>query len=723
MRLIRIVGAAFAVLAIAVAALGVYGFPARGLIESASRDALAKENLALDIDSARIVLFPRAGLTIDRARLRDAGGEELASVERVTADLALSDALSGHPRVTELKLLRPVVQADPLFRRSGRAGDRRDRGGGGRETLPPVILPGSTAAGAIDEIAAEDATLVLRDGRDVAEVKVDSLRIAATPGAGGRKSLALDARSGPTTLRLIAGVDGADRLVEGQPIPIEAVIKAPTVLKTPVSLTAAATKNGPSLRFDNLSAAIDQGQVRGAISISFAGAKPFVDAALESDRIDLTSLGDSIASVESAWRRQSSGGGAAPREPGASAPARAAPIRPQGAGDPSAAGNVWSDAPLNLFGLRTIEGNVSLNAREVLVDKVRIAPAAIEATLLQDVLTAKLSPSGLYGGHATGDLVIDRSRDDPDIAVRASFSNLDALPFLRDAIAFENVSGRARGALGLRAAGVSPRRIIGSLNGSGHLMFEDGAVRGLNMPDMVRSLLDMIIAGWQAKDTNETRFKTFSATFAIENGVARTNDLAFNGPYMTMTATGSADLRAQTLDLRAEPKLISSPSTPDKGNAPWSIGVPVVIQGPWAAPRIYANAPNILANPEGALKTLRDALGGAGGLGGLIGGGGAGGGGTGGGGAGGGGAVTDGPLGKVIEGVQKGLGKPSGDPARDTGGIADELLKAFGGGRTSPQPAPQDPSAAAPPSSSVPPPPAPPPPPDPRDFLRDLLGR
>jgi hypothetical protein len=85
-----------------------------------------------------------------------------------------------------------------------------------------------------------------------------------------------------------------------------------------------------------------------------------------------------------------------------------------------------------LFGLRLVEASVNLSAREVLVDNVRIAPAVGEATLLLDVLSVKLDSSGLYGGQASGELTVDRKKDDPSLSIQLRFSGIDALPFLQD---------------------------------------------------------------------------------------------------------------------------------------------------------------------------------------------------------------------------------------------------------------------------------------------------
>jgi len=156
----------------------------------------------------------------------------------------------------------------------------------------------------------------------------------------------------------------------------------------------------------------------------------------------------------------------------------------------------------------------------------------------------------------------------------------------------------------------------------------------------------------------------------------------FTGPFLVMTAAGAADLRTRMLDFRADPRLVASAGTP--GEAPRDIGVPVVIQGPWSAPRIYADTPNILANPETALRALRDALGGRRSK----------------------GSQTDAPLGKLIEGLSKGLGKSDGATSRDGGGIAEDMLKALGGARGGEAPQSErtapDPDVARP--SSKPPP-------------------
>lgn len=718
MKLIKIGAAVIGVLLIAAVALAAYGFPARELIKTYSRDALAKNELELDIGgNASVVIWPSAGITVDDVRLRDPQGrDDLVTVERVHAGLSLIDLLRGRIRIDEIALTRPVVRTESMFERAKRMAARRASSAPG--ATAPIILPGAHSSVMIDAISATDGLMVLRDGRETAELRFDDLRLATMAAAAGRSSLHLSLRSGDNKVRLVAGLDDPTQLADGQPISVDATIDAPAALKSPVSVTAMITKAGPVIKVDGLNGTIDQGRVRGSMSISFAGAKPFLDATLQSERIDLTNVIDKVTNTEPAVRSETGNSVVAPERDRAgqrggavrNTPAPAEAARPE---------RPWSDKPLNFFGLRLVEASINLSAREVVLDTARVAPAAIEATLLHDTLTVKLAPSGVYGGQATGELTVDRAQETPALAMRMAFSGIDALPLLRDINGFNYVSGRARGAVDLKASGTSPLRIVSGLNGRGEFLLEDGAVRGLNMPGMVRSLLDMILSGWQPRASEETRFNSFGGTFVVDKGVARTTDIKFNGPLLTMTAAGSVDLRAQTLDFRADPRILSSRDPSSGRQTSSGIGVPVVVNGPWSRPRIYADTPDILSNTDAALRALRSALGAGGGSGGS------------GSDTSSSGAPSGTSLNEFIDGLSKGFGQSTGDPARDGGKIAEELLKALGGSRsaTVPPPEPTAPRTEAAPPRTQAPRSTPAPAPDreldrgAREILRDLLGR
>ncbi len=99
-----------------------------------------------------------------------------------------------------------------------------------------------------------------------------------------------------------------------------------------------------------------------------------------------------------------------------------------------------------------------------------------------------------------------------------------------------------------------------------------------------------------------------------------------------MTGAGTIDLGTKMLAFRVEPKLVMTTEGQGRASDPVGLGIPVVIEGPWAEPRIYPDMAGILDNPDAAYAKLKEmgkglfgagggGLGGLGALGGLIGGG------------------------------------------------------------------------------------------------------
>ena len=73
-----------------------------------------------------------------------------------------------------------------------------------------------------------------------------------------------------------------------------------------------------------------------------------------------------------------------------------------------------------------------------------------------------------------------------------------------------------------------------------------------------------------------------------------------------MTGAGTIDLGTQMLAFRVEPKLVMTTQGQGRAADPVGLGIPVVIDGPWAEPRIYPDMAGILDNPDAAYAKLKD---------------------------------------------------------------------------------------------------------------------
>jgi AsmA protein len=165
--------------------------------------------------------------------------------------------------------------------------------------------------------------------------------------------------------------------------------------------------------------------------------------------------------------------------------------------------------------------------------------------------------------------------------------------------------------------------IIKSLNGGGAVTFNDGAIKGLNIASMVRSIsLDALTQG--VNPSQKTDFSELSGTFTIRRGILENKDLKLLSPILRVTGAGTSDLPARTVNYRVEPKAVASLKGQGGAADKRGLVVPIMITGPW---HNLSYKPDLTAmlqlGPDGiagAVKSLTEGVksGGAAGLGGIL---------------------------------------------------------------------------------------------------------
>jgi AsmA protein len=180
-----------------------------------------------------------------------------------------------------------------------------------------------------------------------------------------------------------------------------------------------------------------------------------------------------------------------------------------------------------------------------------------------------------------------------------------ALPLLRSLAGFDKLDGKLQAKLAVRSMGLSQRAIMSNLDGTVFAVFQDGAIKGLNVAQMIRSLTASPLSGWQEGQDQNTDLTQFGASFKIEKGQATTTDLNLVGPLVRMTGAGTIDLGTQMLAFRVEPKLVMTTEGQGRAADPVGFGIPVVIDGSWSQPRIYPDMQGILDNPDAAYAKLK----------------------------------------------------------------------------------------------------------------------
>ncbi|GAB4519645.1 MAG: hypothetical protein Tsb0019_20240 [Roseibium sp.] len=355
---------------------------------------------------------------------------------------------------------------------------------------------------------------------------------------------------------------------------------------------------GEAVSFEETRFTLDEtsGEANGRIVL---GARPSVTARLDLRELVLDPyLGGSSTGSGGSGGAPAAGGGAGNSGNG-------------GGSGGNRAGSGWSTAPIDFSGLRAVDADFKLTTSEIRWDKIRIDRSALSTTIRNGVLTANLEQLALYGGSGSGTVTLNGAAPVPEVTATFALTELNAYPLLRDAADFGWIEGKAAINLDVRTTGNSEQALVQGLNGTADYRFADGAIRGINIPQMVRGLSLETLLGWQANPSAKTDFSSLGASFRIDNGIATTDDLSLVGPLVRMTGKGTTDMPAQRLSWRVEPKIVptlegQAPQPRRKGEDKKlaGLGVPIVVEGNWNDPRIYPDIKGILENPEAAYKQL-----------------------------------------------------------------------------------------------------------------------
>jgi AsmA protein len=381
----------------------------------------------------------------------------------------------------------------------------------------------------------------------------------------------------------------------------------------PVNLTGKLTASDNTFTLSGATGAIDRTRGSGDIAVTTGGARPIVRANLKFAELDLNAiLGNTTP------------GEAAPPPPSPT-PAGAAPPDGQppqsiedllNADTPPAPGpkvrgfsqsRGWSNEPYDFALLNVVDASARLSIGRLLYKELKVGQSMVAVALKGSVLTADFTDVQLYGGRGKGLLAIDASdAANPRMTTNISLEGVQGLPLLKDAADLDWLSGTGKIVLGVTGNARSQRALMTSLGGSADLSFTDGAIVGVNIPGMLRNASQGKLGGLDSAPTEKTDFSQLTSSWAINNGVARNNDLKLVGPLIRVTGEGAVKLGERALDYTLRPKLVAEPKGQGGTATLAGIEVPVRIQGAWEKPKFAPDFKGLLKDPDKAVETIKE---------------------------------------------------------------------------------------------------------------------
>lgn len=266
---------------------------------------------------------------------------------------------------------------------------------------------------------------------------------------------------------------------------------------------------------------------------------------------------------------------------GGTPPAATAPAKPAAA----------PAQPFDLSALKTLRADGNLRIGALTVNNLKLQN--LRAGLKAGGGRLAVSPlnAGLYQGTLDGAVTVDAAPKIPVFALKQTLAGISLAPLLKDLADNETLEGRGTVTVDLNTRGNTADALKRALGGTAALQVADGALKGIDIAGAIHSAKARLGAlkgeqTQQADTKQKTDFSELTASFRINDGVARNNDLSMKSPLLRVGGEGEINIGADSLNYLVKASIVGT----SKGQGGREVEdlrgltIPVRVSGPLKAP-------------------------------------------------------------------------------------------------------------------------------------------
>jgi AsmA protein len=547
--------------------------------------------LAPDKEPSPLVKFDIAGIKVTGSEL--AFRDEQAGASYGVANLALSTGHLANAAEGPLELAARITASKPKtaadLRVAGRYRydlDRKDyalakldialKGElAGMQGLDLALSAASLAAQPASNVLAVDGLLLTakgKQGADAFDVKLEAPKLALTPDKAGGEKIALTANLTGAQKAIaaklgLAGVEGSAKAVKIAKLDLDLDAKvAETTAKGKLSSPVAVQMEATTVELPKLGGELDvadprmpmkqvklplSGQARanwgkqsadGALNTQFDESK--IAAKFSLAKFAPPDIGFDVdidrLNIDKYFPPQKKAAGGAPAKGGTGAPA--------------------AEEKIDLSALKSLNLHGVVKVGQLQVQNVKASNVRLNIKAAGGKLDVAPHSANLYDGTLSGALSVNANGN--AVALKQNLANVAINPLLKDALEKDVLEGRGSVNLDINTRGDTVTAMKKALAGNASMALRDGAIKGIDLAKTFRETKakfstrqDVVQA---AKTTDKTDFSEMTASFRINNGVARNDDLAAKSPFIRLAGAGDIDIGNSRLDYLAKASVVNT---------------------------------------------------------------------------------------------------------------------------------------------------------------------
>ena len=308
-----------------------------------------------------------------------------------------------------------------------------------------------------------------------------------------------------------------------------------------------------TLKLVRLKAELAGSDVAGDVTVRLSGKRPFINAVLSSQTIDVTALGAVVDGVPAGGG--TGGGGATPTKKST---------------------RIFPNDPLPLEGLRSVDAAVKFQADTIIAGGAQLRSANVGLSLKGGILNIKPLKAGIAKGTIDGAVRLDGRTSSAKLAIKTNLSKVDLQQLLEELDITGDVEGQANINIDVKGRGKSVRAIMATLGGSAGLLMGKGRMKDSFLQSLLGGSGKLLNKTLDKGRSGYTAIECAVADFGVAKGVATARALYLDLDSRGVIGQGTANLGNETLNLTIDPRRKKSM---DKA------ALPVRITGTFLAPK------------------------------------------------------------------------------------------------------------------------------------------
>lgn len=311
------------------------------------------------------------------------------------------------------------------------------------------------------------------------------------------------------------------------------------------------------IQISGLDASLDDVRAAGALDLRLDGARPYIGGTITTGRLDLSPF---LTTSDAA---------------------------PQSSGSTG-----WSDEKLDLSGLQAVDADIKLKADQIILGDIELDQPDLAAKISNGNLTADIASMRAFGGAWAGVFGLDGSAATPTMSANLTGQSIAVDEALGALAGIEALSGLGELSVDVTSRGDSLKALVEGLGGDMGANLADGAIKGINIGQLVRSRENIVQAladgtlQMALEDEAETDFTSLLAGLDISNGVATISQFSMTNPVLSLSGDGSINLGAQTMNVGIVPRVDTSGAGAGSSLQLNGVPIPFRIQGSWTSPKL-----------------------------------------------------------------------------------------------------------------------------------------